>query len=240
MWPDDVHSPFFPPKELRAAGDGSKKALYYAVLEAMDRQLGPLFDRIRRDERLRKNTLILVMSDNGPESGAGESRPLRAGKTWLYEGGVRSPLIVWGPGLVDSHAARSVNRASVLCALDVNRSLYTIARAPLPRDTTLDGEDLAGTLLGKSEQGRRAPIFWSRPPDRPGTKEQPNPDFAVRLGKWKLYTDRERRSPELYDVESDVEERHNVANEHPATVERLQQLVEQWRAEVFRRGKNGP
>ncbi|MEZ6086904.1 MAG: sulfatase-like hydrolase/transferase [Pirellulaceae bacterium] len=69
LWPDDVHSPFFPPKVLRDETDGSKRELYYAVLDAMDQQLGKLFDRVRNDPKLRDNTLILVMSDNGHEEG---------------------------------------------------------------------------------------------------------------------------------------------------------------------------
>ncbi|MFO0977808.1 MAG: sulfatase-like hydrolase/transferase [Planctomycetaceae bacterium] len=168
VWPDDVHSPFFPPKELRDATDGSKKKLYYAVLDAMDQQLGRLFDRIRNDEALRDNTVILLMSDNGHEEGAGSSDPLRGGKTWLYEGGIRSPLIVWGPGFINKDAAGSVNRDSVLCALDINRSLYTLAGTKPAVQASLDGEDVLPTLLGHSRESRKSPIFWRRPPDRPG------------------------------------------------------------------------
>ena len=77
VWPDDVHSPFFPPKALR--GDGSKKALYLGVVQATDDQLAPLFDFVRGDPTLRDNTLIVVASDNGPEPGA--ARPVRCAAT---------------------------------------------------------------------------------------------------------------------------------------------------------------
>ncbi len=73
LWPDDVHSPFFPPEGKR--GDGKKRTLYYNVLANMDQQLGVLLDRIRNDARLRDNTIILFASDNGPEPGAGRSDP---------------------------------------------------------------------------------------------------------------------------------------------------------------------
>ena len=69
LWPDDVHSPFFPPEARRGSGAG--RELYLGVLKTMDEQLGVLFDDIRSDEKLRTNTLILVCSDNGPEKGAG-------------------------------------------------------------------------------------------------------------------------------------------------------------------------
>ena len=69
LWPDDVHSPFWPP--TAKWGDGSKRRLYLSVLEAMDEQLGKLFDFVRNDPKLAGNTLILACSDNGAEKGAG-------------------------------------------------------------------------------------------------------------------------------------------------------------------------
>ena len=227
LWPDDVHSPFFPPKTLREGTDQSKKALYYAVLDAMDEQLGKLFDRIRNDESLRTNTLILVMSDNGHEEGAGSSDPLRGAKTWLYEGGVRSPLIVWGPGLLAENVAGTTNSTSILCALDVNRSLYTITGATLPH-IELDGEDLSSTLLGKSSESRTQPIFWRRPPDRPGKKGDDNPDLAVREGPWKYYVNYDGSDPQLYNLESDASEIFNVADAHAENVERLHKAIVEW------------
>lgn len=232
LWPDDVHSPFFPPEILRDATDESKRALYYAVLDAMDQQLGLLFDRVRNDKRLKNKTLILIASDNGPEEGAGLAEPLRGAKTWLYEGGVRSPLIVWGPGLVATDAVDTTNTKSVLCALDVNRSLYTLTGTELPSGITLDGEDLSETLLGKSEAGRNAPIFWRRPPDRPGTKQEPNPDLAVRDGKWKLYVNYDGNGVQLYDLEADVSETQNRADDYPEIVTRLKQAVTDWNRDL--------
>lgn len=229
LWPDDVHGPWFPPKHLREPTDGSKRALYYAVLDAMDDQLAPLLNRVRDDEQLRANTLIVFCSDNGPEEGAGSCAPLRGGKTYLYEGGVRSPLIVWGPGLLADSAAGTTSEAT-LCALDVNRSLYAITGAPLPSGAQLDGEDLASTLLGRSRDGRKAPIYWRRPPDRPGTNEEPNPDLAVRQGKWKLYVNYDGSGPQLYDLSTDASETRNVADAHLQLVERMRDKVMNWNA----------
>lgn len=228
LWPDDVHSPFFPPEVMRDATDGSKRALYYAVLKAMDQQLGALFDRIRNDAKLKNNTLILIASDNGPETGAGLANPLRGAKTWLYEGGVRSPLIVWGPSLINPKAAGTTNNTSVLSALDLNRSLYSLTGTELPQGVQLDGEDLADTLLGKAKQSRQAPLFWRRPPDRPGTREEPNPDLAARAGKWKFYMNYDQTGIQLYDLEQDVSETRNQASQHPDLVKRLQQAVNEW------------
>lgn len=234
LWPDDVHTPFFPSAARRAETDNSKRELYYAVLEEMDQQLGLLFDRIRNDAQLRNNTLIFVMSDNGHEDGAGRSDPLRGAKTWLYEGGIRSPLIVWGPGLLDSNVASTTNEESILCALDLNRSLYEICGANLPTDHILDGENLAATLLGKSQTGRQRPVFWRRPPDRPGTKENDNPDLAVRSGDWKYYVNYDGSEPQLYDLREDVGETTNLAAENADVAARLQTLIEEWNAQLPR------
>ena len=230
LWPDDVHSPFFPPDVLRDTTDGSKRALYYAVLDAMDQQLGSLFNRIRNDDRLRGNTLILVASDNGHEEGAGSSDPLRGAKTWLYEGGIRSPLIAWGPGLLAKGVAGTTNDKSILCALDLNRSFYTLAGVGPPEGVDLDGEDLAGTLLGKEKKSRRAPIFWRRPPDRAGSKTEDNPDLAVRDGKWKFTVNYDGSNPQLFDLESDISESRNRARERPDAAARLQMAVFEWNA----------
>jgi arylsulfatase A-like enzyme len=228
LWPDDVHSPFFPTKSLRDSTDESKRSLYYAVLQAMDQQLGLLLDHVRNDDALRRNTLIVVASDNGHEDGAGTSEPLRGGKTWLYEGGIRSPLIVWGPGLVAKEKAETINADAVLCALDLNRSLTAIGGASIENGAACDGEDLSALLLGRSSAGRQAPIFWRRPPDRPGTAEQDNPDLAVRDGKWKLLINYDRTMPQLYDLQTDQSETRNVASEQSDLTARLTELVFRW------------
>ena len=230
LWPDDVHSPFFPPKVLRDETGGEKRELYYAVLDAMDQQLGELFDRVRDDDSLRNNTLVLIASDNGHEEGAGSSDPLRGAKTWLYEGGVRSPLIAWGPGLVDQRSAGTVNKTSVFCAMDLNRSLYTITNTDLPGGASLDGEELSATLLGREKSSRTKPIFWRRPPDRPGNKTEDNPDLAVRRGRWKFYINHDGTHRQLYDLETDVSESNNLIQEQAAVADDLQAKLLAWNA----------
>jgi uncharacterized sulfatase len=185
LWPDDVHSPFFPPGTRR--GDGENLSLYRGVLDTMDEQLGVLFDHVRGRDTLRDNTLILVCSDNGPEPGAGSAGPFRGAKTMLYEGGIRSPLVVWGPGLVERAKIGTVNRASVFAAIDLVPSLLAVADVEAPEGVAFDGQDLSGVLLGRSEASRDEPLFFRRPPDRDAFYGVPDlPDLAVRHGEWKL------------------------------------------------------
>ena len=214
LWPDDVHSPFWPPVDKWADG---KRGLYHSVLQEMDSQLGKLFNLINQRPELRDNTLVLICSDNGPEQGAGSAGPFRGFKTHLYEGGVRSSLIAWGPGLIAKQ--NHVNRTSVFSAIDLVPTLLDITGSPYPRGANYDGESLPDILLGKSDASRKAPIFFRRPPDRDsfyGDKDLP--DLAVRDGKWKFLCEYDGAEPELFDMENDRGEKRNVAEEHPGLV----------------------
>ena len=96
----------------------------------MDEQLGKLFDFVRNDPKLAGNTLILACSDNGAEKGAGVSGPFRGFKTHLFEGGIRSSLVVWGPGLIPSNKNEDVgkvNLKSVFSAVDLVPTLLDLA-----------------------------------------------------------------------------------------------------------------
>jgi uncharacterized sulfatase len=221
LWPDDVHTPLFPPEGRR--GDGSKRARYAGVLATLDEQLGVLFERIRGDASLRENTLVLLCSDNGPEPGAGSAGPFRGRKGTLYEGGIRSPLVVWGPGLIDKDATGSVNATSYFAAIDLVPSLIEVA------GVAFDGHPMSDVLLGKSKRSRPAPLFFRRPPDRP-TNAAGNdlPDLAVRDGKWKLLCNYDGSQVQLYDLEVDRRERNNIAATNPEVVSRMVEAVTRW------------
>ncbi|MCH7920969.1 MAG: sulfatase-like hydrolase/transferase [Planctomycetes bacterium] len=226
LWPDDVHSPFWP-----SVGNwrDNKRELYCAVLEEMDEQLGRLFDYVRDRESLRDNTLVLICSDNGHELGAGQAGPLKGCKTHLYEGGIRSPLIVWGPGVVEKRAAGTRNKTSVFAAIDLVPSLLRLTGGEPPAGVTYDGEELLGTLLGRTQTSRQAPIFFSRPPDRKNFYGfQELPDLALRQGRWKLLCDYDGARPQLYDLTLDIGESNNLVENHPEVAEELRRKVVGW------------
>lgn len=227
VWPDDVHSPFFPPKARR--GDGAKRTLYHGVLDTMDEQLGVLFDLIRNNEKLRNNTLVLLCSDNGPEQGAGTANPYRGFKTHLYEGGIRSPLIAWGPGLIDEKAAGTWNRRSVFAAIDLAPSLLALTGLNAVAPADFDGEALPDVLTGKTRTSRTQPLFFRRPPDRDAFYGDDDlPDLAMREGDWKLLCEYDGSDAELFDLSSDPSETKNVASENTNIVTRLKQQLVAW------------
>jgi uncharacterized sulfatase len=227
LWPDDVHGPWWPPTDKWADG---KRGLYLSVLEEMDRQFGKLFDHIRSTPELRDNTLLLICSDNGPEPGAGSAGPFRGSKTTLYEGGTRSPLIVWSPGLIDKSKAGSVNTKSIFAAFDLAPSLLSIAKIEA-KDIAFDGENIAPALLGQSEVSRAAPIFWRRPPDRktasPALPER-LPDLDMREGNWKLLCEYDGTKPQLYDLAKDRGETTNLAAQQPEIITRMTKALLDW------------
>jgi len=226
VWPDDVHSPFFPPVEKWG---NSKRELYLAVLEEMDRQLAPLFDYVRGNQDLCDNTLILICSDNGHEPGAGEAGILKGCKTNLFEGGIRSSLITWGPGLMSREAMGTRNYTSVFAAIDFLPSFLKLTGAKPPADVTYDGEEILNTLLGKSETPREEPIFFSRPPDRKDFYGFKNlPDLAVRHGQWKLLCDYNGDRPNLFNVITDPGESANLAEKYPEITRELSNQVTTW------------
>jgi arylsulfatase A-like enzyme len=227
VWPDDVHSPFFPPAAKR--GNGKKRVLYHGVLEEMDEQLATLLDFVRESEQLRENTIIVVLSDNGPEPGAGSPAPFRGRKGQLYEGGVRAPLIVWAPGRMNAESVGGVNAESVLAAFDLPVTLLGLAGAAAPMNVRFDGEALPDVLLGRSQASRSAPLFFRRPPDRGAAANgQDLPDLAVREGRWKLLCEYDGSAPQLYDMATDRGERTNLAEGHAELVKRLTAAVVAW------------
>ncbi|MBD0825180.1 sulfatase-like hydrolase/transferase [Aestuariibaculum marinum] len=229
IWPDDVHSPFWPPFEdydLTKA-DG-KRALYLAVLEAMDKQFGKLFNYVKSDKALRDNTLIVFCSDNGPEEGAGTSGDLRGFKGHLYEGGIRSSLIVWGPNFISKKARGTRNSDNYLSAIDLKPSLLKLSGIEKAEGTLTDGENLLGTLLGKTQTSRQEPIFWGRPPDRKKHGGKSLPDLAMREGDLKLLCDFDGGRPELYNLKEDAAETINLASQHPKIVEEMVMKVTAW------------
>ncbi|BDD12077.1 N-acetylgalactosamine-6-sulfatase (plasmid) [Fulvitalea axinellae] len=230
LWPDDVHGPFWPPfEEYGLAKEAGKRGLYLAVLEAMDKQFGKLFDYIQSNDELRENTLILICSDNGPEKGAGRAGNLKGYKTHLYEGGIRSSLVVWGPGFINKKKKGSRNKESVFSAIDLTPSLLEFTGTKVSENVRYDGESIMRTMLGESTLSRKSPVFFSRPPDRKNYYGFENlPDLAVREGEWKLLCDYDGSNLELYNIVMDPGEQNNLADAHAERAKTMSQKVISW------------
>jgi N-acetylgalactosamine-6-sulfatase len=230
MNPEDFSS--YMRQYLRDAKDPQEQMrVFCAAMTGLDQALGRLLDFLDA-EGLADGTIIFFSSDNGPEdyrvgnaanAGLGSPGPHRARKRSLYEGGIRTPLVVRWPGKI---AAGRLDETSVVTAVDLLPTLCGLTGTKLP-DLALDGEDMSDILLGKPRP-RTRPIYWEWRGGVAGYPEYSPPRLAIRDGKWKLFCDFDGSHVQLYDIPADPEERSNLARQHPEIVERLKTLAVAW------------
>lgn len=226
LWPDDMHTPLEPPKDLR--NDLSDKSRFLGVLKEMDKQLGRLFDYIRNDKELKQNTLIVFTSDNGPDKAVNTAGEFRGSKTNLYEGGVREPFIVWWPGKIPAEKAGTKNTNSVVAGIDLPLLFMDVAGATPDAGVVYDGENMLDAISGKSAKKRSKSLMWMRPPDRPGYFPENAPDLAIRKGDFKLLMDFDGSNIQLYDLENDKGESNNLKDLKPALTADLKKDLTAW------------
>lgn len=199
-------------------------AVYAGMVEAMDQAVGKVLDALDR-LGLASSTVVVFTSDNGglstSEGHPTSNVPLRAGKGWMYEGGVRVPWIIRAPGLT---APGSVNDTPII-SMDLVPTILDLAGIAVP--APLDGRSLVRVLRGEPSSPR--PLFWHYPHygNQGGA-----PGGAIRDGQWKLIEWYEDGTRELFDVTADISESRNLAVEHPERVKALHQKLEAWRMQV--------
>ena len=203
---------------------------YAATVQTLDDSIGRLLAHL--DNRgLRERTIVVFTSDNGglhmPEgqhARVTHNTPYRAGKGYLYEGGLRVPLIVRGPGL----ATRRLVEAPLVNS-DWLPTLLEITGAGTARD--LDGISQAQLLrTGRPSAAAAArPFFWHIPHY---TNQGSRPAGAIRDGRWKLVEHYDTGRAELFDLEADVAEARDLAPSQPARAADLRARLRAWRTSV--------
>jgi arylsulfatase A-like enzyme len=238
LWLDDTHTPWVPSaedqvvgKQGRASGKGDTIERLRGVLAATDRQIGRLLDALRKQTE--RPTVVIFLGDNGPAPTFDQGRTggLRGAKLSLYEGGIRVPGMVWGPGLVRSGIT---NSETVLATVDLFPSLCSLCRVELPSGYESDGEDLTAALLGQAQLRRRKPLFWEYGRNDqsfayPSQAGHRSPNVAVREGKWKLLIQADGTKAELFDLETDAKETNDLVRTQPEIVNRLSRQALKWR-----------
>ena len=201
-------------------------AVYAAMVEAMDQAVGKVLRRLDELD-LAKDTLVLFTSDNGglstSEGWPTSNLPLRGGKGWLYEGGIRTPLLVRWPGQAKPGSILSAPVSSP----DLFPTLLDAAGAPPPAGQPLDGRSLRLLLQGEAPAERA--LFWHYPHygNQGGA-----PGAAIRRGDWKLVEWFEDRRVQLFNVAADLSEEHDLARTEPARADRLRAELHAWQKDV--------
>lgn len=212
------HVPLFASERFRGL---SRRGLYGDAVEELDWSVGEIMKTLA-ELKLDENTLVMFSSDNGGAVSLGEhggsNGALREGKATTWEGGYREPFIArWkgriAPGRVSQEVAST---------LDILPTVVRLSGATPPKGTVLDGSDLA-------------PLLWEG-------KGRPQPDFfyyhagrlrGMRRGSWKLHITSGPQQPEkleLYQVESDIAERFDVADSHPEIVGQMREAMRRHQA----------
>jgi arylsulfatase A-like enzyme len=198
----------------------SRRGIYGDVIEEIDSGAGQIIQTIK-DLGIEKNTLVVFTSDNGPwlpfHTHGGSAGLLREGKGSTFEGGMREPTIFWWPGKVVPGVQMEMGTT-----MDLLPTFCALSGSQTPTDRTLDGYDISPLLLGETTKGKRDNVFYWRSEEL----------YALREGPWKLHFITEgcygigpkkevHENPELYNLEHDPSEKHNVAAVHPDIVARL-------------------
>ena len=228
-----VHIPLEAPKELVArypvisdARGKQTNAIYAAMIEALDTGIGRILNKLE-ELKIADNTVIFFTSDNGGlctlegrHTPATYNSPYREGKGFIYEGGIRVPLLVRWPGKTK---AGSVNKTPV-SSIDYYPTILKMAGIPVSTGHQVDGVDITKVLQGQGEVGNRA-LYWHYPHY---SNQGGRPAGAIREGKWKLIQHYESGVLELYDVTSGREGR-NVIESESKVANALVRKLEAWR-----------
>jgi len=202
-------------------------AVYGAMVEAMDEQIGRVLNKLE-ELGIADNTAVILMSDNGglstSEGSPTSNLPLRGGKGWLYEGGIREPFLVRWPGVT-----RPGSRCDVpVVSTDFYPTILEMAGLPAKNDQHLDGVSLVPLLKGGKRIDRDA-IYWHYPHY---SNQGGFPGGAVRMGDWKLIERFEDGRVHLYNLKQDIGERKDLALEYPQRVKRMRKRLHDWYSQV--------
>jgi arylsulfatase A-like enzyme len=225
--------PHIPVSTSPAFRGSSDYSVYGDAVKEIDWSVGQLLDCLK-DYGLDRNTLTVFTSDNGPalhtKYPGGSAGNLRGSKSTCWEGGVRVPCIARWPGRIPN----GVERRGISCLMDLFTTAVSVAHAAIPTDRAIDGVDLM-PWLENGPPPRRLEYFYYFGAHL----------CAVRAEKWKLHLfkriDRGARKPghlvkcdppELYNLDTDPDESHDIAAQHLDVVETLQQITAEFQSAV--------
>ncbi|GAB4164362.1 MAG: hypothetical protein Kow00107_10810 [Planctomycetota bacterium] len=216
-----VHSPLEATDKYLRRLEGikdEKRRTYAAMTIAMDDAIGNLLSTLR-NEGLEENTLVFFLSDNGgptPQT-TSSNAPLRGYKGQLWEGGIRIPYIVQWKG----HLPEGKVYTEPVISLDILPTILAAAGKPIAGDDFCDGVDLLPFLTGEIQGKPHDALYWRF-----------NEQRALRTDKWKLLKQNKNTGWELFNLDDDISESKNLAEQMPEKVKELEALWEKWNSQL--------
>ena len=212
-----VHTPYQAPEEdldrVQAEGDEERR-IYAAMVEVMDAGVGSLLEKLE-EHGLAENTLVVFLSDNGGvvrKDSPARNGSFRGGKSTLFEGGIRVPLIMKYPARYPS----GTRFDDPVTALDLLPTFGGLSAASHVWPVTLDGVDLTPFVAGEARERPHDVLLWRR-----------LDDFAIRRGDHKLVR-QGQGPPKLFDLALDPQESLDIASDNAELVRQLLERYEQW------------
>ncbi len=201
---------------------------YAAMIENLDTNIGRVMEHLKEKGML-EDTIIVFTSDNGglahrkriaaPTSNV----PLRSGKAWTYEGGIRIPTIISWSGKI-----QPTTTEAPIITMDMYPTLLELAGLPLKPEQHLDGQSLKPLLAGVVEAEAEDRVLAWNYPHVHGNGHQPSD--AILSNDWKLIRFQSDEPVELYNLSADVGEQTNLAHQNPEKVQELEKRLDAWLA----------
>jgi len=197
-----------------------------AMLESIDEGVGMIVKKLE-ELRLSEDTLVVFTSDNGGELNVTSNAPLRGGKSQLFEGGIRVPLIVKWPGKVPGDKVCDAPTSNV----DFYPTFLEVSALKPEETQILDGRSVLDILVKPEKEREERTLYWHYP--------LPKAHFlggvsagAIREGKWKLIEWFEKGEVSLFDLDRDRSEERDLAAVHPERAKRLREKLSGWRSSI--------
>lgn len=197
-----------------------------AMIERVDDAIGRLMNSLEQNKLL-ENTILVVFSDNGGLEESASQNPLKHGKGWIYEGGIRVPMMVSWKGKI----LKNVVSDQPVATIDILPTIMDMAGIKV-KNQTIDGISLV-PVLKENKPLKREALYWNYPHYHNGP-----PSSAIRKGKYKLIEWYEKSLSnqsdafELYDLKEDIEEEDNLIKKYPEIANQMKQELSNWRKAV--------